>query len=275
MLITDVWKKEQGAYFFLATKNRDDERFNHDAFTRKQFGEIGDWIDAHRSIDVYWGIGGYYAPHRREAYASPSQFLRADCDTIDPRKLREPPTIVWESSPKHYHALWECDRPVSKGLRKGWCRHVGGDPGAWLVTQILRCPGTRNHKYPDKPRVKVLRRDGPLYRVRDLQQYAVKIPDVDNFINDVGRPHGDARAILKRYRIDRTLLTACQPPRDGRPGYRSSVVHRLACLLVEAGAGRQEVAAAVFASASFRSKWGRNLTRLWAEVDAAFAKAKR
>ena len=246
----------------------------HDAFKRKQFGDIPDWIDAYRSVDLYWGIGGYYAPHRREEYASPSRFIWADCDMIDPRKLREPPTVLWESSPDHYHALWECDRPASKGLRKGFNDHIGADAGGWMLTKVLRIPGTRNYKYPNKPRVRVLKRDGPTYAARDLMQYAVKVANVDDIIG-IGHPHGETDAVLKKYKVDRSLIDACVPPRDGKPGQRSDVIFKIGVLLVEAGASRQEVAAAIFGSASFRSKCGRNLTRLWKEVDAAFAKAKR
>ena len=61
----------------------------------------------------------------------------------------------------------------------------------------------------------------------------------------------------------------------GDPGSDRRWCTSLACLLVEAGATREEVGAAVFASASFRSKWEKDLTRLWKEVDAAIAKAKR
>jgi hypothetical protein len=279
MLILDVWKKEEGTHFYLARKDHDGN-FTHHAFTRDEFKHVGDWVDAHRSTDVYWCIGGFNGPHRLEKYAAPSQYIWADCDTVDPRKLREPPTIVWQSSPDHYHALWECDRPVSKGLRKGFNAHIGADKGGWGITKVLRVPGTTNYKYPQRPRVKVLRRDGPTYRVGDLMRYAVQVEDV--VVNDVGRPRGDALKIINKYLdktmlpgLNATLLSAGEPPHGGVRGKRSDVVHKLGCLLVEAGASRGEVAAAIFGSASFRSKWGCNLTRLWAEVDAAFKKAKR
>lgn len=51
-------------------------------------------------------------------------------------------------------------------------------------------------------------------------------------------------------------------------------MHRLAMLLVEACATKMEVAASLFGSASFRSKWGSDLKRLWAEVSSAFAKKR-
>jgi hypothetical protein len=271
--ITKIWKTEEGTHFFLATKDRD-AGFTQHAFTRAEFKVVVDWIDAHRSVDVYWCIGGFNGPHRLEEYAAPSQWLWADLDTADPRDLRERPTIVWQSSPGHYHALWKCDRAVPKGLRKGFNDHIGGDKGGWIITKLLRIPnGVKNYKYDPPARVKLIDDAGPTYRVGDLMRYAVIVAAVE--LGSGGRPVGDASAILRKYRIDRTLLTACQPPRDGRPGYRSSVVHRLAMLLVEGGASRAETGAAVFASASFRSKWGSDVTRLWKEIDAAFAKKKR
>ena len=138
-----------------------------------------DWIDAHRSVDGYWCVGGFDGPHRLEEYAAPSQWLWADCDTVDPRDLREEPTIVWQSSPGHYHALWECDRPVAKELRKGFNDHIGGRQ-RWLGDyQSAAGAGTHNYKYDPPVRVKMLRDDGPTYRVRDLRRYAVNVADVE------------------------------------------------------------------------------------------------
>lgn len=158
---------------------------------------------------------------------------------------------------------------------------MAGTKLAGRLLKVLRVPGTHNYKYDPPVRVKILRDDGPTYRVRDLRQYAAKVMEVDDE-GGGGRPRGDALKIINKYLdktmlpgLNTTLLSTCEPPRAGRPGQRSSVVHKLGCLLAEAGATRQEVGAAVFASASFRSKWKKDLTRLWKEVDAAIAKAKR
>ena len=271
--IPRIWKKEEGTHFFLGLKERA-AGFTQHAFRREEFKHVVDWIDAHRSVDVYWCIGGFNGPHRLEEYAAPSQFLWADCDTVDPRELREEPTIVWQSSPGHYHALWECDRAVPKSLRKGFNDHIGGDKGGWAITKVLRVPGTRNFKYPQRPRVKLLHDDGPTYRVRDLMRYAADVADVE-LEGGRGRPVGDARAILRKYRVDRSLLTGGVPPRDGQRGTRSDVTFKLATQLFERGASREEVGAALYASAAFRDKWGRDVTRLWKEVSSAEAKAKR
>ena len=44
---------------------------------------------------------------------------------------------------------------------------------------------------------------------------------------------------------------------------------KLATQLFERGASREEVGAAPYASAAFRDKWGRDVTRLWKKVSSA------
>jgi hypothetical protein len=275
-LITDIWNSQAGAYGYLSLKYRDGRWADH-AFKRHvhQFKGIADWIDAHRSENVYWCPHLFSAAHRREEYAMPSQYAWVDNDEVDPRRLRPRPTIAIQTSPGRFQTLYWFDKPLLKQLRKGLNDHVGGDSGGWMLTKVLRVPGTKNFKYDPPARVKLLWCDGPRHYRNDWVKYEVE-DVVDEVMGDVGeRPVGDADAILKKYRVDRSLLITCVPPRDGRPGQRSDVIWKIAISLVEARASREEVGAAVYGSASFRSKWGRNLKRLWAEVDAAFAKAKR
>jgi hypothetical protein len=278
--ITDIWKSEEGTHFFVCLKERV-AGFTQHAFTRAEFKHVVNWIDAHRSVDVYWCIGGFNGPHRLEKFAAPSRWLWADLDEVDPRKLRHEPTIAWQSSPNRFQALWKCDKAVPKELRKGFNDYIKADKGGWIITKVLRVVGCKNYKYDPPARVRLLWDNGPTHRTRDLMRYAVDVVDVD----DEGggrRPHGDANVIVLKYLeksmlpgLNATLLSRCEPPHGGVRGKRSDVTQKLGCLLVEAGASREEVAAAIFGSASFRSKWGRNVKRCWAEADAAIKKAKR
>ena len=109
----------------------------------------------------------------------------------------------------------------------------------------------------------------------DLRPYADG-DDRDGIVDCRRKPKGDATAIINKYLdksrlpgLNTTLLSTCEPPRNGRPGQRSSVVHKIGRLLDEAGATEDEIACCMFASASFRSKWGTDLVRLWKEVAAA------
>ena len=204
-----------------------------------QFKGVEDWIDAHRSENVYWCPHLFSEARRREECAMPSQYAWVDLDEVDPRKLRYRPTIAIQTSPGRYQGLWEFDKPLLKSMRKGLNDFCKGDSGGWMLTKVLRVPGCKNFKYDPPPRVKTLWDDGPLYRKNDMLKLAVDVPDVDE--EGGPRPVGNADAILKRYRVDRSLLDTCVPPRDGRPGQRSDVIWKIEVSLVEAGATRDEV----------------------------------
>ena len=65
--------------------------------------------------------------------------------------FRLPPSIVVSSSPGHFHLYWLLKEPTTPELwaprAKGWTAEIGADPGGWDATQVLRIPGTWNHKY--------------------------------------------------------------------------------------------------------------------------------
>src|SRR5215207_9727904 len=70
------------------------------------------------------------------------------------------PTAVVESSPGHYHVYWRLTEAISpevaEQLNRRLARHVGADTSGFDLTQLLRVPGTVNHKYPDRPVVRLL-----------------------------------------------------------------------------------------------------------------------
>jgi hypothetical protein len=210
-----------------------------------------------------------------EKYAVDIPWLWGDYDGVDPDYMEVEPTIVVRSSPGHYHCYWQLDAIPSKGLRRGFHNAMGGDPGCWRFTQVLRVPGTVNYKREDRPcKVKLLQDDGPCHRVRDLRKYRERDED-DGPVVDLSRDIGglDAQTIVKKYALDPTLLDTCIPPRDGRPGQRSDVIWKIGQLLKEKGASPDEVAAVIYASASWRSKHGQaSRGPLRAEVKRIFKK---
>jgi hypothetical protein len=70
------------------------------------------------------------------------------------------PTAVVESSPGRYHVYWRLTNAVSpeaaEQLNRRLARQVGADTSGFDLTQLLRVPGTVNHKYPDQPVVRLL-----------------------------------------------------------------------------------------------------------------------
>ena len=78
-----------------------------------------------------------------------------------------PPTALVASSPGRHHGYWRLARPVTpeQAEELNWrIAHANGhDMSGWDLTQLLRIPGTRNHKYDPAPTVRLVycRDDAP------------------------------------------------------------------------------------------------------------------
>lgn len=101
--------------------------------------------------------------------------LYADLDQCHPSKCHVRPSIAIESSSGRFQALWLLDRPVEKGEAEELCRRIayehaaeGADVSGWDLTQLLRVPGTPNHKYEDKPLVNLVWQERSRYRTSDI-----------------------------------------------------------------------------------------------------------
>lgn len=122
--------------------------------------------------DVYFCPNLFSRPRRRKGLVLPSCWLYADLDTVRPPSRQSggtssvedapalEPTIAWESSPGRYQALWHIDKFLPEEAHSQVNRKLtyalGADKGGWDITQVLRVPGTTNHKYDAKPEVKLL-----------------------------------------------------------------------------------------------------------------------
>jgi hypothetical protein len=70
------------------------------------------------------------------------------------------PTAVIESSPGKFHTYWRLDSEIppetAEDLNKRIADKIGADPSGFDLTQLLRVPGTRNHKYRGTPVVRIV-----------------------------------------------------------------------------------------------------------------------
>lgn len=109
----------------------------------------------------------YFSPNtfepsrpRSPEYVCPGRMLYADLDEVDPRDLEIGPTLMWESSPGRFQALWLLDRVlpphVLSKLGRALVYAVDADRDSWALNKVLRIPGTVNHKYPKRPTVTLL-----------------------------------------------------------------------------------------------------------------------
>jgi hypothetical protein len=92
--------------------------------------------------------------------AAPLLALYADGDGAPVRDGMPEPTAVVESSPGREQFYWRLALPVppqeAELLNRRLAYAMGADESGWDLTQLLRVPGTPNHKYPEAPVVKVV-----------------------------------------------------------------------------------------------------------------------
>lgn len=160
--LSNVWDHTatDGDFVFLSTKNPK-EGWKEHAFEYKRGykNHIKDFLQDHPSdkYDIYFCPLPFLGRKRLKNLVSKVNILWSDIDEGNP-KIK--PSILWESSPGRLQALWYLKNTLTneKGeqLNKDLTYYMGADKGGWDLTQVLRVPGTRNHKYDSKPRVRVL-----------------------------------------------------------------------------------------------------------------------
>jgi RepB DNA-primase from phage plasmid len=115
-----------------------------------------------RSREVYFSAHAFTERQRRKEHAAPVSCLYAEIDGTRPNEVvKKYATALVESSPGHYHVYVRLTRalPPEEGerLNRRLARTVDADASGWDLSQVLRVPGTPNHKYPDKPTVRLVR----------------------------------------------------------------------------------------------------------------------
>lgn len=119
-------------------------------------------------------------PHRRKRAAAPLSSLYVDLDSGVPPPPELTPTVVVESSPGRLQCYFRLTHPVApeagEQLNRRLGRALGADPSGWDLTQLLRVPGTRNHKYPERPRVRLTSLSATCYDPERLDQLLPPAP---------------------------------------------------------------------------------------------------
>lgn len=110
--------------------------------------------------EVYFCAHLLTAPQRRKENAAAVLTLWAEYDGAQVPNGELTPTSVVASSPGRFHAYWRLSDPVppatAENLNKRIAEHTGADPSGHDLTQLLRVPLSRNHKYRERPVVRVV-----------------------------------------------------------------------------------------------------------------------
>ncbi len=244
-MFLDLWREQPKGLFAVSSKIKGNWR----DFFFSTLKEVREWIEANRDAgDLYFCATTLKQARRVKENVTGSRYLWQDLDESDPRKFPEDlrPTVVWESSPGRYQALWKLDKAVKdlellESLNKRLAIAVNADKGSWILTKVLRIPGTKNWKYPKKPLVRLLWENGPTHDVEVLDGRLAKQPR-DKEIERTEIQEGDWDRTLEENwsRIPgkaRELLKASLAPE----GKRSDVLWFLEHELIKAGLSLSEV----------------------------------
>jgi hypothetical protein len=237
--------------------------------------------------DIYFSVAKFSENRRNEDCAMPTPWLWADLDDVTPWRcidLGVCPTVAWESSPDRYQALWLLDKHLPPWLQTQFnhalSQYVGADIGGWDITQVLRAPGTINHKYRTPWQVELLWHDGLDYTVKRMKGL------LESGVGLVLREQDTRAPALRAQGDGNVALPAFSdlPPRarrllraqDAVVGERSDRLWELMRLLCEQGLNEDQIFALSWDSVWNKWRDGRNgEVRLRREVRKALREQER
>jgi len=237
--------------------------------------------DGKHISDVYYCPQVFESRRRRKDNVVGCPTIWADLDNCPPEKLALEPTILIESSPGRHQALWRLSHVSAPHVAEDASKRLayfhaedGCDRSGWDLTQLLRVPGTLNHKYSDDPEVLVTKVTQNLYTVTDFGVFPevkhsaflkTPMPSAEQL------PQEDAEDILQNYK--HALLPTTYELYHASPetGDWSEKLWKLEMCLFEMGMTREEVFVVSWASACNKYRRdGKSQEHLWTEVCRAF-----
>lgn len=274
-MLDKIWREQPPGFYCLALKSPSGK------WQDKLFESIDSalsWLKENKGNgDLYFCTTSLSDKRRVKGCVQSSRYLWQDLDEVDPSSLGSlKPTIAWQSSPGRFQGLWKlnvlCEPRRLEALNKALAQKVGADQGSWILTKVLRIPGTVNHKYPARPKVKMLWEDGRTYNIGRLEQ-KLEPDSTREREEDATGPELKFKEVYAKYKDSmprkvRRLLTTD----TATQGKRSDILWYLEHELIKAGLKPQEVYALVKASVWNKFK-GRSdeEERLMSEIGKAVA----
>jgi len=249
----------------------------------EELDEALKFVDSkNKKVDIYFAPFLFTQERRRKEDITETPVAWADGDECPLEVLKVQPSAVVRSSnakdQDKYHFYWKFDEVELSDVGEHISKRIayahaddGMDQGGWDLTQLLRVPGTLNHKYlpPQKVSRAVIDTDA-IYSLTDFDVY----PEVEESISfipieELSLPEESAKELISKYKNDlnpRALeLYVEVPNRDW-----SKALWELELTLLESGMTPEE--AFVVASDAACNKYRREKRsekNLWKEIQKA------
>ena len=296
MYIDDAWSAKRTVFFklafgrnvgyvclaFLQGKKFEERYFAYPEELDAMEEVIDEYVLTH---NVYFCPQLLADKKRVKENVSITPTLWSDLDTCNPAVLLVEPTIVLESSPNRFQALWCLDDAVDPDDAEALSRRIaykhadaGADRSGWDLTQLLRVPYTYNMKYKlgeRAPLVEIQNVNRNLYRTSDFAEY----PETSEYTEtDIPMPAAEdlnqsADELLQERRMALNPLIWKYYSQEPETDW-SRTLWNLQMLLFEAGFDRLQVYIICReAKCNKYSRDGKPARLLWKEVCRADAKA--
>lgn len=235
------------------------------------------------------------AKERRKDTCLPGRLVWADLDTCKPELVDPAPSIVVESSPLRYQALWRLSSTIPPDVAEEYSKRIayrynanGADPSGWDLTQLLRVPLTYNYKYEDRevvPEVLLLSAsedtiDPDVFEQIELTELKKEHGEDDAF--DVPMPELDELpqpewAIYRaKEELNRTPFSTLYTQTPDKSEDWSSKLWHLITICLEAGLTQEEtLSVAASAACNKYRRDNRPMRYLWRDVLKADARLRR
>jgi len=205
---------------------------------------------SHEGREVYQCAHLLTAKRRVKGYAASLTACYVDSDGAKPTINMPRPSAIVASSPGREQYWWRLSRPVEpeegEDLNRRLAYAMAGDLSGWDLTQLLRVPGTRNHKYPDAPIVELAHLSGESH---DPARLAASLPEVhgrrESGVARSARPEGIVGVVDLSRLSERMRELVLFGDREGRYASRSEADFAACLGMFAAGFEEAEVWAAM------------------------------
>jgi hypothetical protein len=226
----------------------DRETLKSDCFSYPKAAEAAaEWAlkKSEEGREVYFCVHLLTKPQRIKENAAGIIALWGDLDGAPVPNGDLKPTAVVESSPGRYHAYWrlESDIPpqTAEELNRRLAREIGADPSGFDLTQLLRVPGTINHKYEGSPEVRLRDVAGARsYSARALDELLPEAEPEDLETEYEGHDDDEPPVVLTPEALEAWRGERPKLKENGEVD-KSATLMKIARVLYDAGANRQVV----------------------------------
>lgn len=236
----------------------------------------------HTGHNVYFCTSLLKTNKRGKENCLPGALVWADLDTCKPDQVNPYPSVVLQSSPSRYNALWRLDHTVPTDVAEDYSRRIaytyknnGADPTGWDLGQLLRVPATFNYNYDNPAEVLLLSAkeelvDSDVFENMEVDALREETGD-DAFDEPMPKEEDlpEVEAVLYKYQVElattafKSLYTTPPDPDENWSG----LLWRLISICIESGMSPHETfAIAGTAACNKYARDRRSPRHLWRDV---------